>query len=98
MMGKKLKILAVCGFGVGTSLILKMNIEKVLKVNGIAAEVENADITTAGSVNADVIFTSKELYSVLISSVKVPLIQISNFLSNAEITEKGIPIIKELMK
>jgi ascorbate PTS system EIIB component len=38
-MSKKVKVLAVCGFGVGTSLILKMNIADVLKKNDIAAEV-----------------------------------------------------------
>ncbi len=41
------KILAICGFGVGTSLILRMNIEKVLKENNLEAEVEHIDVTTA---------------------------------------------------
>ncbi|GMQ63634.1 PTS sugar transporter subunit IIB [Vallitalea maricola] len=93
----KIKVLAVCGFGVGTSLILKMNIEKVLKQNGIDAEVTNADITTATGINADVIFTSKELYSQLQGKSKVPLIQIDNFMNNKEIEEKGMPVIKGLM-
>ena len=35
-MDRKFKILAVCGFGVGTSLILKMNIEKAMGQLGIA--------------------------------------------------------------
>ena len=30
-----MKILTVCGLGMGTSLILKMNIESVMKKNGI---------------------------------------------------------------
>lgn len=41
------KILAICGFGVGTSLIPRMNIEKVLKENNLEAEVEHIDVTTA---------------------------------------------------
>lgn len=96
-MGKKIKVLVVCGFGVGTSLILKMNIEKVLKENGIEADVENTDITTASSVSSDVIFTSKEFVSTLKGKTDAPLIVINNFLSNAEIEEKGIPVIKEIV-
>lgn len=97
-MANKLKVLAVCGFGVGTSLILRMNIETVLKKNGIDAEVINADVMTGTSVDCDIIFTSKELYTVLESQVNVPLVQIDNFMSNSEIEEKGISLIKTILK
>ena len=96
-MSRRITVLAVCGFGVGTSLILRMNIEKVLKENKIDAEVINADVTTGTSIACDVIFTSKELYTLLEEKVKVPLVQINNFMSNAEIMEKGLPIIKEII-
>lgn len=96
-MAKRIKVLAVCGFGVGTSLILRMNIETVLNKNGIDAEVINADVTTGASVDCDIIFTSKELYSVLESQVSVPMIQIDNFMNNDEIEEKGIPAIREII-
>lgn len=96
-MARRIKVLAVCGFGVGTSLILRMNIEKVLKENGIDAEVINSDVTTGTSIDCDVIFTSKELYSLLKEKVKAPLVQIDNFMSNGEIAEKGLPVIKELL-
>lgn len=96
-MAKRLTVLAVCGFGVGTSLILRMNIEKVLKENNIDAEVINADVTTGTSVACDIIFTSKELYDVLASKVDVPLVEIHNFMSNAEIEEKGMPVIQKII-
>ncbi|MCG8688327.1 MAG: PTS sugar transporter subunit IIB [Desulfobacterales bacterium] len=95
-MDRRIKVLAVCGFGVGTSLMLRMNIEKVLKDNGIDAEVENADIMTAGSIQADIIFTSQELFSQLDGKVKSPLIVINNFMSNSEIEEKAMPVINGL--
>ncbi len=96
-MAKRLKLLTVCGFGVGTSLILKMTIDKVLKNNGIDAEVINGDITTAAGEGADVIFTSNELYSQLKGNVNVPIIQIDNFMSGDEITEKALPVINKLI-
>lgn len=90
------KILAVCGFGVGTSLILRMNVEKVLKNNGLEAEVEHMDVTSAGGASADVVVTSREIAGQLESSFTVPIIIIDNFMNLAEIEEKCIPVIKSM--
>lgn len=84
-----MKILAVCGFGVGSSMVLKMTIEKVLKNEGIEAEVENTDISTAQGVNCDVIFTSFELAENLESNVKVPVIPIKRYMDVEEV-KKGL--------
>ncbi len=94
---KKIKILAVCGFGVGSSMLLKMNVDDVMQAQGIRAEVETADIMTASSVNADLIFTSKELYGQLKDKVTIPLIEILNFMDHKEIEEKCMPIIREIL-
>lgn len=51
----QLKVLAVCGLGMGTSLILRMTVETVLARLGIDAVVENTDMSTARSTKADVI-------------------------------------------
>jgi len=50
-----LQVLAVCGVGMGTSLILRMNIEKVLSEMGVRAKVTNTDVSSARSERADVI-------------------------------------------
>jgi PTS system ascorbate-specific IIB component len=96
-MSKKLKVLAVCGFGIGTSLMLKMNIETVLKNNNIEAEVENIDITSAKAMQCHIIFTSSGFYDELKDGVFVPLIMINNFLNTKEIEEKAMTIIKEIL-
>lgn len=58
-----MKIIAVCGMGIGTSVLLKMNVEKVLSLLGVDADVQAADIATAKreGVTADLIITSPEL-------------------------------------
>lgn len=56
-----MKILTVCGLGQGTSLILRMNVENVLKDLGLKADVEHTDVSAASSMNADYIITSQEL-------------------------------------
>lgn len=93
-----INIMTVCGFGVGTSLILKMNIESVLKNNNIEGEVFSEDIMSASSISCDLIFTSKEFYEDLKNNTKVPVIVIDNFLNKDEIKEKGLDVIKEILE
>ncbi|MFV0405545.1 MAG: PTS sugar transporter subunit IIB [Propioniciclava sp.] len=50
-----LKVLAVCGLGMGTSLILRMTSETVFTRLGIPAQVENTDLSTAQSQSPDVL-------------------------------------------
>ncbi|GAB3484373.1 PTS sugar transporter subunit IIB [Nocardiopsis coralliicola] len=50
-----LAVLAVCGVGMGSSLILKMTAEGALADLGVAAKVENTDVTTARGMTADVV-------------------------------------------
>lgn len=94
---KKLKIMSVCGFGIGSSLILKMKIDEVLKAENIDAETSPQDITSATSGSADIIFTSNELYPQIKDKVSCPIIAINNFMDTKEISEKGLPVIRELM-
>lgn len=93
----KIKVLAVCGFGVGSSMILKMKIDEVLKAHGIVADVFTTDVGSATSTPCDVIFTSKELEINIRSKAKVPVVAIQNFINKKEIEEKGLAIIKELL-
>jgi len=57
-----MKIIAVCGAGIGTSVLLKMNAEKVLRSLDLEATVEAADIETArASRDAQILLTTPEL-------------------------------------
>jgi ascorbate PTS system EIIB component len=49
------QVLAVCGMGMGTSLILRMTCETVFTRLGIPAKVEHADLSTAKSQTVDVL-------------------------------------------
>jgi PTS system ascorbate-specific IIB component len=84
-----MKIVAVCGMGIGTSVLLKMNAEKVLADLGVDADVEAADIgTAAGAARlADMVLTSSELKDE-IGPVKAKIVVIDNFINLVEIKEK----------
>lgn len=89
-----MKIVAVCGMGIGTSVLLKMNAEKALRSLGVDAEVEAADIGTAKGAarSAQVVLTSAELAPEL-GEVPAQVVVIDNFMDVAEITEKLTPLV-----
>ncbi|WPC18295.1 PTS sugar transporter subunit IIB [Pediococcus inopinatus] len=83
-----MKILAVCGFGVGSSMVLKMTLDKVIKDLGVEAEVENTDIASAKATDADVYFTSAELAPDIKESTDKPVYSIKRYMDKKEVGEK----------
>ena len=79
-----MKILAVCGMGFGSSMMLKITIEKILKEKGITADVETADFTTASSNNADIIFTNEE-FAKQLEGGKAKVVSVKNIADANEV-------------
>jgi PTS system ascorbate-specific IIB component len=84
-----MKIITVCGMGIGTSVLLKMNTEKVLRALDIDGDVEAADIGVARGMarDAEIVLTSREFVDE-IGDVDATVIVIENFFDLAELTEK----------
>ena len=84
-----MKIIAVCGMGIGTSVLLKINAEKVLKMLDIEATVEAADVSTArgAAFDAQIILTTPELVESL-SGVNAEIISIDHFCDLEELNTK----------
>jgi PTS system ascorbate-specific IIB component len=90
------KILAVCGMGLGSGLLLRMQAEKALRQLGVQADVEVADIGTARALaaTADLIITSEELAQQL-GTVKPRVVTITNFIDlNEMVTKLGVAMEK----
>lgn len=79
-----MKVLCVCGLGQGTSLILRMNVETVLREMNVQAEVDHMDLSSAMGSSADYIVTSKELAESL-GETTAEVVVVNNFFDNAEI-------------
>ncbi|MFD1065732.1 PTS sugar transporter subunit IIB [Oceanobacillus locisalsi] len=57
-----MKILAVCGSGLGTSFMVEMNINQVLNELGVTGvEVSHSDLSSATPADADVFFLAKDI-------------------------------------
>jgi PTS system ascorbate-specific IIB component len=83
------KIVTICGAGIGSSGILKVNTERVLGHLGIDAEVTAADLRTVTAVaeDAQVILTSAEFVEA-IGKTYADVIVIENLFDTAELTRK----------
>ena len=84
-----MKIVTICGAGIGSSGILKVNAERVLGRLGIEAEVVAADVASVASVAADaqVILTSAEFVDA-IGKTFADVIVIENFFDTAELSRR----------
>ncbi|UJF17779.1 PTS sugar transporter subunit IIB [Vibrio sp. SS-MA-C1-2] len=83
-----MKILTVCGLGMGTSLILSMNVTDVLKKEfGITdVKVEHMDVSSAKSIPADLIITNSELIGNL-KDAHCPVVEVNDYVNHEEIKE-----------
>jgi len=96
--GYNMKIQAVCGFGCGSSLFLKIKLDEILQENGLSAEIYCGDVGTCLSQNCDAIFISEELADRVADRAKVPVVVIKNFLDKKEVEEKVLAFFKEHQK
>ncbi len=85
-----LKVLAACGNGMGSSLIIKMKIEKVLKDMGIECEVHHASVGQAKSDarNFDLVLVSQVFEKEFAGAGNAKVVGLLNLLSEDEIRTK----------
>ena len=84
-----MKIVTICGAGIGSSGILKVNAERVLRRLDIEAEVVAADIASLAQVagDAQVILTSAEFVEA-IGKTFADVVVIDNYFDTDELTTK----------
>jgi PTS system ascorbate-specific IIB component len=84
-----MKIVAICGSGIGTSAILKVNAERVLGRLDIDADVTASDVANVRVVAADaqVILTSPELVDA-IGETNADIVIVENYFDLEELEAK----------
>lgn len=85
-----LKVLAACGNGMGSSLIIKMKIEKVLKEMGLQCEVHHASVGQGKSdaKSYDLVIVASQLVKEFTNVGNAKIIGLNNLLSEDEIRTK----------
>ncbi|MFJ5338492.1 PTS sugar transporter subunit IIB [Pectobacterium sp. CHL-2024] len=93
-----LKVLCVCGCGLGSSFAIEMTAKAVLKKLGIDAEINHTTISEASAFNYDVILTQKIFADILNSDAsedeKKRVIILNKLTDKDEIEEKILTYIQ----
>ncbi len=92
-----MRIATLCGMGFGTSMMLKLFIDDILKAEGMKAEVVPWDLSTFKGQKADIIVAPKDMQSHL-RSANATVVLISNLVDKAEIKTKVLAAINALPK
>ncbi len=82
-----MRILTICGAGLGCSLLLKMYTQDVFDKLGMQVEIEATDVSFAKGLWADLIITSPTLVDAL-GDMGVPIIAVRNLIDREEIEQK----------
>lgn len=91
-----LKILMVCGAGLGSSFACQMTVETVLKSLGVEAALDHCDISSAPGMKADIIISGKNFEPQFKKfELKCTQIFLNRLVDKQEIKEKLIPVLKE---
>lgn len=90
------KIQAVCGFGCGSSLMLRMAIDKIASQHGIEINSFCGDVGSCCANPCDVIFISRELYERIRDRATVPVVVIDNFMDKAEVERKTLEYLTSI--
>jgi ascorbate PTS system EIIB component len=90
-----IRVLAVCGMGLGTSAILKSRLRSALDATGVEYQLEVTDASAAAGEQADLIFTSDEISGGL-QRHSAKVITINNFTDREEINRKAAEAVEDI--
>jgi len=90
-----MRIATLCGMGFGTSMMLKLFIDEVLKSEAIKAEVVPWDLGSFKGQKADIIVAPVDMSSHL-KNAQSKVVLIKNLVDKNEIKVKILDAIKEL--
>lgn len=92
-----IKILTVCGNGLGSSFACQMATEAVLKELGVEAKLDHIDLSSVSSQSPDLVISGKNFQKQLDRvNLKCPVIYLIGLVDKNEIREKITPALKEI--
>ncbi|MBF4693990.1 PTS sugar transporter subunit IIB [Fusibacter ferrireducens] len=90
-----LRILTVCGAGVGSSMMLKVFTQQILKQEQIEASVNATDISSVDPKSADIIITTSDFANVIRNST-CPIIRIDNLTDKVNLKNQLLETISKI--
>ncbi|AOT73269.1 hypothetical protein Gferi_22695 [Geosporobacter ferrireducens] len=82
------KILVVCTSGLGTSLAMRLYVEKFIKENNLNVKVEHTDIGSASFIEADLILGAKQVIECLAEQDHIEVIPLEDIVNRQYIRQQ----------
>jgi len=89
-----MRIATLCGMGFGTSMMLKLFIDDILKAEGIKAEVVPWDLGTFKGQRADIVVAAMDM-EMHLRNTTARVVLIRNLVDKAEIKDKVVAAIRQ---
>ena len=86
-MPEPMKILCVCGLGMGTSLILHMTVEAAVNRMGLEAEIDHTDLSSARSMGPDVV-VGQGMHPEELEGIAPVIVAVDDFLDDGAVEQK----------
>lgn len=91
-----IKIVTVCGNGIGSSLLLKMKVESIAESKGIDVSVESCDSNAAVGKDCDLFVTVKEFKNIFPEGKEVCVVR--SYTNRKKIEEDLLPTLEKMDK
>lgn len=89
-----IKIVTVCGNGIGSSLLLRMKVEQIAQGLGIEVDVESSDSNAAVGKKADLYVTVKEFANIFPTEAKVCIV--TSYTNRKKIEADLVPVLQAM--
>ena len=94
-MARRIRVVTVCGCGLGSSLLAKTIIERIAREYGVKAAVVAADAGTAKGHPADIVVAQDHLAPRVGEIRNTPVLAVKSFIDKVELNELLGPYFKE---
>ncbi len=92
-----MKIMVVCGHGLGTSLMMEMSIKNILKELEVKADVDHMDLGSAKGSNCDIFIGTSDITDQLVAQgVDGKIVPLKNMVDKAAMKESLSGALQEL--
>ncbi len=93
---KRIRIVTICGHGMGTAILMQMLVTKALQTLNVPADIEAGNIAIARSykLDKDLIVAGEEMGEVL-TDVGLPVVLLANFIREEHAIERLKPVFNK---
>ncbi|NIY84339.1 PTS sugar transporter subunit IIB [Vibrio hepatarius] len=92
-----MKVMVVCGHGLGTSLMMEMSIKNILKELNVDASVDHCDLGSAKGTDCDIFVGTSDITEQLVAQgVDGKIVSLKNMVDKAAMKESLTAALKEL--